>query len=234
MPALRAMVFPGAHNLPLYLMAGIELLYTRSRDEQIRTIQAGDADVIHTSPDNLRLDDARGLVAFLGGSTGALSLVAANASAGPHTLAVDNRSSGFGVLAYDWLARNRPEWKYDIIEVGGTALRFEALKSGRATMAVMAAPFTQQCDMLHYVNLGRIDEGRVTLCGAYRPDRLSAEQTAQYREQYRAALDILAGPDGDAVAERVLREHTDLPPDIVDAVAREMRESVVSAGVNYS
>lgn len=227
------MVFPGAHNLPLFLMDGVELRYARSRDEQIRSIQDGDVDVIHTSPDNLRLDDACGLIAFLGGTTGALSLVTVHPSAGPHTLAVDNRSSGFGVLAYDWLARNRPEWRYDIIEIGGTALRFQALQTGRATMAVMASPFTQQCERLHYVNLGRIDEGAVTLCGACRPDRLTQEQTEQYRAQYRAALDRLSAPDGDAVAARVLRKYADLPPDIVDAIAHDMRESVVAAGIDY-
>ena len=59
MAKIRVMTFPGAHNLPLYLMDNLEIIYTKSRNEQIAAIQNGDVDIIHTSPDNLRLEDAK-------------------------------------------------------------------------------------------------------------------------------------------------------------------------------
>ncbi|CAH2904318.1 MAG: hypothetical protein PCALPYG08_7314 [uncultured Paraburkholderia sp.] len=72
---LKVSVFPGAANLPLWLMDCCDISYTKSRDEQIHAVQSGLADVIHTAPDNLLLDDAKGLVPFMKGSAGPLVLV---------------------------------------------------------------------------------------------------------------------------------------------------------------
>ncbi len=182
MKKFRVLVFPGAHNLPLYLMSDLELLFTRSRDEQIAALQNGAVDIIHTSPDNLRLPDAKGLINFLSGSVGPLSLLTTDPAAPSHTLAVDSSKSGFSTLAYDFLQKQHPELSYDVLEVGGTPQRLEAMKQGRASMAVMHPPFTQYAEMSGFQTLGRIDTPSLaTLCGVFDILLAPRDEDSNYR-----------------------------------------------------
>ncbi len=232
MTKIRVMVFPGAHNLPLYLMDGLEIIYTKSRNEQIAAIQNGDVDIIHTSPDNLRLEDAKSLIPFLSGSVGPLSMMCTDPTIPFHTLAVDSAKSGFSTLAYDFLAKKWGSVSYDILEVGGTPQRLEAMKNNYASLAVMHPPFTQYAEMAGFKNLGRVgSENSVTLCGVYK-NGSSKSLLSYYREQYRSAIEILSGEDGEITSESLIAEHIDLPSDLLKSVAKVMRAAIVSAGVD--
>ena len=233
MKKIRVMVFPGAHNLPLYLMSEIEITYTKSRNEQISAIQQQQVDIIHTSPDNLSLDDAHGLIPFLAGSVGPLSLFRTK-NEPFQVLGVDNVRSGFGRLAYVWLQKNRPDLSYKIIEIGGTLQRFEALKNGNATMAIMHPPFSQLCEFMNYEKLGRIDEGYSTLCGVYHGKFTDKAVVDQYKNDYREAIGILAGLHGHQIAAQLVEEYVKPPVGTIDSIVKEMIEEIVKAGVNVN
>lgn len=232
MKPIRAMVFPGAHNLPLYMMQDVELVYTKSRDEQISAIQDQLVDIIHTSPDNLALDDASGLVPFLSGTVGPLSLIATSGEVSDHRLGVDNARSGFGKLAYAWLEKHRPTLRYDVVEVGGTPQRFEALQTKKVTMIVTHPPFTQFCERLGYDNWGRIDHGQLTLCGVHHIRHTNPCIVDQYREQYRKAITTLASPDGFEIALALIEQHIHPPADTLHTMTQVMREEIIRAGVD--
>lgn len=229
----RVMVFPGAHNLPLWLMDNLAICYTKSRDEQIDTLQHGRVDIIHTSPDNLFLPDAAGLQPFLSGTVGPLELVATQKD-GPHVLAVDNPHSGFGRLAYNWLRQHAPNLTYTILPAGGTPQRLEALQSARATLAVMHPPFSQFCQANGYTVLGRIDTGYPTLCGVSREDSATSELLKTYRWNYREALAKLSTPQGTLLAREAFAGNLpDLPEHIRNPIADLMRVEVIAAGVDF-
>lgn len=248
MSKVRVMVFPGAHNLPLWLMDGLEIHYTKSRDEQIEAIQEGHIDVIHTSPDNLFLADANGLSPFLSGTVGPLDLVTTQnhlrrdnqsqddrpQSLQAQILAVDNPNSGFGRLAYRWLREHAPDVQYQILSVGGTPQRFQALKTGQATMAVMHPPFTQFCMDAGYTLLGRIDTGYPTLCGACRVKSMDTDTIRTYKQRYRNVLEQLSGPKGQSIARATFAKNLpDIQGETRDTITDVMRQEVVAAGVQF-
>lgn len=234
MNKIRVMVFPGAHNLPLWLMNSVEIEYTKSRDQQIAAIQDGTVDVIHTSPDNLSLSDAAGLQPFLAGTVGPLELVTIQDANERQILAVDNPHSGFGRLAYKWLREHRPELAYDVISVGGTPQRFESLKTGQATLAVMHPPFTEFCKQAGYTVMGRVDLGYPTLCAACREDMTQTQAVESYRQEYADVLQQLAGSEGSSLAKATLASHLpDIPSGPREAIAEVMRQEVISAGVDF-
>ena len=229
---IRVMTFPGAHNLPLYLMDGIEIIYTKSRDEQIFSIVHDEVEVIHTSPDNLLLPDASDLIPFLPGTVGPLHLFKRHDNANTletQTLGVDNPHSGFAMLAYRWLRMAHLPLP-QVVEVGGTPQRFEALKSGRVDMAVMHMPFTQMCASLGFRSMGRIDEGYPTLCGAVKGVLADAPFVVSYRRQYEQALDTLSGPNGLELAVRIFEQHLAFAHVPVPELAERMRLEVIAAG----
>lgn len=227
----KVMVFPGAHNLPLWLMRDIEMVYTRSRDEQIAAIQEGQIDVVHTAPDNLFLPDADGLVPFLSGTVGPLDLVT-RGDDDPCVLGVDNPHSGFGRLAYRWLKEHRPTLNYDVLSVGGTLARFTALNEKRVTMAVMHPPFTQYCEQQGYEILGRIDVGFPTLVGVCRSSWMENPAMQDYRFRYREAVDRLAGSEGKDLTLEILRRQLGGSAETFEWVAEVMRREIVEVGVD--
>lgn len=230
---IRVMVFPGAHNLPLWAMTNpdIQFITCASRDEQIAAIQTRQVDVIHTAPDNLRLPDAVGLVPFLAGSVGPLHLVRAYPD-DPARLGVDNPESGFGLLAVRWLQTEMPRCQFGVIAVGGTRERYHALREGTVTMAVMHPPFTEWCQDHGDEILGRVDApGTPTLVGVCQGDQLQQPWVETYRECYRQALARLAAADGAELARTLLEQHLHLAPTTSVSIATALRTAVQAAGI---
>lgn len=233
MSDIRVMVFPGAHNLPLWLMDNLEIYYTRSRDEQIQAIQDSRVDIIHTSPDNLLLSDAAGLVPILAGTVGPLELVATQDN-GAFVLAVDNPHSGFGRLAYRWLQEHSPNRSYEIVAVGGTPQRFEALKTGEANLAVMHPPFTQLCQDVGYTVLGRIDDGVPTLCAACREEFANTKRVKDYQDSYRRVLQRLAEASGESLAISAMAKNLpEIQAETRNRLALIMRQEVLASGIEF-
>ncbi len=123
---------------------------------------------------------------------------------------------------------------YNVIEIGGTPQRFEALKNGQATMAIMHPPFTQLFEFLNYEKLGRIDEGHSTLCGVYHSKFTDKAVVHQYKNDYREAIRILAGLHGNQIAAQLLEGHVKPPVEAIDSIVKEMIEAIVNAGVDVN
>jgi len=90
------------------------------------------------------------LFAFMGTDSGSLHLVTAPDVASVEglkgrTLAVDAKTTGFAFVLYSIAARHGLKADdYDVLSVGGSQKRFEALSQGRAQAAVMFKPVADQ------------------------------------------------------------------------------------------
>jgi len=159
--ALRVCTFAGASSLPLFVAAeqgmfeasglDVELVATRSSDELMTGLLEGRFDVVHAAPDNYvtwrdRTDAP--IVAWIGGTSGPISLVAAPdvASVGDlrgREIAVDAVESGFvSVLRKILRQGGLGEDDVALVPVGATNLRFEALRDGRTSATMLTLPWS--------------------------------------------------------------------------------------------
>ncbi len=233
---IHVMVFPGAHNLPLWVIQHVcpdllEIRYTKSRDEQFVAFQNRSVHIIHTAPDNLWMADAEGCAPFMGGTVGQLTLVANDKWEQSERLAVDNPNSGFALLAYRWIDQYMDVGKYEAIPMGGTDGRFAALKNDLADAAVMSAPFTQMCVDLGFRVLGRVDEGVATMAGVCRAHEIEEFWVQEYKALYRLALELLRGDSGLSLATKLVQRHMDMGESMAAAIAGSMQEPMIQAGV---
>ena len=85
--------------------------------------------------------------AFMGSDNGFLSLVTAPdvktiAGLKGKTLSVDARTTGYAFVLFDILRRNGlQESDYKIEKVGGTTMRWDALREGKQSGTLLSAPF---------------------------------------------------------------------------------------------
>ena len=131
----------------------VDLTRTPSSERQIRGLLAGEWDVAHTAVDNVfqyvDAEDAD-LVCVLVGEIGTdVRLVARDAtdirSLAGKRLGVDSPRSGYALFAYRILARSGiAGGGYDVLQVGGSTERAQALIGGTVDMAMLGSPFAEQ------------------------------------------------------------------------------------------
>ena len=99
--------------------------------------------------------------AFMGSDNGFLSLVAAPdvkkfADLKGKTLSVDARTTGYAFVLFDILRRNGlAEGDYKIEKVGGTTMRWDALREGKQSGTLLSAPFNLLASEQHFNELAR-------------------------------------------------------------------------------
>ena len=159
--ALRVCTFAGASSLPLFVAAefgmfdaaglDVELVATRSSDELMTGLLEGGFEIVHAAPDNYvtwrdRTDAP--IVAWIGGTSGPISLVAAPdvTSVGDlrgREIAVDAVASGFvSVLRKILRQSGLDEDDVALVPLGATNLRFEALRDGRTSATMLTMPWS--------------------------------------------------------------------------------------------
>ncbi len=149
-PALAAAIDAG-----FFAREGIavELTRTPSSERQLRGLLAGEWDVAHTAVDNVfQYVDAEGadLVLVLVGEIGTdVRLVARDAadiaSLAGKRLGVDSPRSGYALLGYLILARKGiASGGYDVLQVGGSTERAQALIAGKVDLAMLGSPQVEQ------------------------------------------------------------------------------------------
>ncbi len=131
----------------------VDLERTPSSERQIRGLLAGEWDVAHTAVDNVfQYVDAEGadLVLVLVGEIGTdVRLVARDAAdiaavAGTR-FGVDSPLSGYALLGYLILARSGiPRGRYEVLQVGGSTERAQALIDRRVDAAMLGSPHAEQ------------------------------------------------------------------------------------------
>lgn len=198
--AFEVMVFPGAHNLPLWWMEAnlfsdnlIKIIPTTSRDEQIASLSDGRVDFIFTAPDNLLSPDAREFCPLVVGSIGQLSLVATPQVSSLRRLAVDNPRSGYAGLAYEGMTKvGYLDKDYDIYPVGGTLQRYRAMANGDATLGLLHSPFTELAERAGWSVVHIVEETYPSLVVACRQTDLGTDRVVQFVNAYKLALHALS------------------------------------------
>ncbi|MDA8193628.1 MAG: hypothetical protein M0Z53_06495 [Thermaerobacter sp.] len=212
-PAVRLLVFPGVHNLPLWLMQDLGVLpmsiaYTTGRDALFEDLGQDRADITFAAPDNFLMDDAVGWEPFLNATVGPLRLMASPRWPASRRVAVDNPRSGYAVLGYHYLNQHGfPPPTYTCRGFGGTPARLQALASGEADLAVLAEPYTTWARQQGLWEVGRVDTGFPTLVGACPQGLAGTKALHRFIEGYRTALAWLRQDTGFGKTAQTLLRH---------------------------
>lgn len=177
---IEAIVFAGNSAMPLYVAQDkgyfaregltVNVHPTPSSSFQMANLIAGKFHIAGTAVDNLiayqegqgtaKVDRVPDLVAFLGGSSTELPLMAqpsikSIAELRGRELAIDSLSTGYAFMLRRLLEQNGlgPN-DYTFVAVGGTRERLEALKSGKVAAALITEPFSSQAKNLGFSILG--------------------------------------------------------------------------------
>ena len=165
--SIKAIVFPGGFNLPLWTGierrlfksygVDVEPVYTVNSVEQLTGLIAGRWEIALTGFDNIvayqegqgeaKIDVTPDLFAFMGGDSAFLRLVvqpdiASYADLKGKTLSVDALTTGFAFVLRKMLAHNcLSEDDVSFERAGGALQRFEALKAGKHAGTLLVTPF---------------------------------------------------------------------------------------------
>jgi ABC-type nitrate/sulfonate/bicarbonate transport system substrate-binding protein len=158
---LAVATFSGASSLPLFIALelrlferfgiDVDLTTVRNSDQLMEGLLDGTFPIVHSAPDNFiawRDRTGRDIVAWTGGASGPLSLVAApdvpslNALRG-RAIAVDSPESGF-VSTLRLLLRSGgiAEDEIRLDPLGATQLRFKALVAGDTGASMLSLPWS--------------------------------------------------------------------------------------------
>lgn len=158
---VRVCTFSGASSLPILMGVelglfaenglSVELNLTRSSRKLMEGLLGGRFDVVHAAPDNyIEWRDRTGepIVAWIGGTSGPISLVAepsvrqARQLAG-RRIAVDAVTSGFvSILRRMLRTAGLDANAVELVPLGATELRFQALREGRADATMLTLPWS--------------------------------------------------------------------------------------------
>ena len=181
---IEAIVFAGNSAMPLYVAQDkgffaregltVNVHPTPSSGFQMANLIAGKFHIAGTAVDNLiayqegqgtaKVDREPDLIAFLGGSSTELALMAqpsikSIAELRGREFALDSLSTGFAFVLRRMLEKNGlgPN-DYKFVAVGGTRERLEALQSGKLAAALLSEPLTSQSKNLGFSFLGEAVE----------------------------------------------------------------------------
>jgi ABC-type nitrate/sulfonate/bicarbonate transport system substrate-binding protein len=180
---VRAIVFPGVHNLPIYAAETLgffakrairlELTYTQSSEEQRDGISNGTYDIAHSAIDNaIAMADVAGedVVSFVGLDRGFNQFMTAPGIATYEDLrgkilGVDAPDTAFALIAYELLNRHglQRARDYTVKPIGATRFRLEALLAGTCDFAMLNLPF---CLFASAAGLGQLEDPQKAI-GAY-------------------------------------------------------------------
>lgn len=163
----RVAIFPSAGSVHLYhavdtgifASAGldVDLHEVRSSDEQMALWDGGEVAFMHTAVDHLLRDRAGDPVAVRAEGIGELTVVAgADVDVRSARFAVDGVESAFSFVLQAIVSDRRGHAleREQLVPVGGTKQRFEALSAGEVDGTTLHAPFDAMADAAGFVSLG--------------------------------------------------------------------------------
>ena len=252
---LRVIAFDGGWNLPIWAAqrqgffeangVGVQLSYTPNSAFLVTSLLAGKFDIALATIDNLiayqegqgeaKIPDDPDLVAFMGGDSGFLSIVAKPgikdiASLRGKTLSVDAMTTGLAFVVRELIVRGGlPESDVNFVRAGGTATRYRDLMAGKHDATLLRTPFELLAQSRGYHAIARAE----TL-GAYQGTVGIARrawahehetQLVGFLKAYKAATDWLYDPANREVAQALLVAHI---RDMTPSLARRSYELLVS------
>lgn len=204
----------------------IKTVYTPNSVSQMVGLIKGEFDMVTTALDNVvAYDEGEGspqapkqadLVAVMGGTNGALSLIArpeikSIRDLRGRDLAVDAISTGYSFVLQEILAKNglKPG-DYKLVPFGNTGARLKAMQENKAVAGLLSPPFSQAAVAQGYVNLadaaGALGGYQGTVVATRRDfAKNNAEAVVGFIRAYRQGLDWLKAPANKEAAIAVLR-----------------------------
>lgn len=239
---LRICTFSGASSLPLlaaeelslFTKAGldVELVQTRSSDELMGGLLDGGFQIVHAAPDNyIAWRDRTGaeILAWIGGTSGPVSLVARPEMAGikdlrGRSIGVDAPTSGF-VSVLRKLLRTAGLSPDDVTFeiVGATHLRATALRDGRIDASMLTLPWSAALERDGFRILGDARTAIPRLQGSSGGSLrswLDAEPDVAdtYLRVLVAALTWLQHPDNARRTREIIARRYSIDADLAEAV----------------
>lgn len=164
---LRAIVFPGGFNWPIWVAQEkgfferegltVEITPTPGSVYQMTHLVAGDFDIAHTAFDNVvayvegqgekPVEGQPDLISFMGGDNGLLRLitipeVTSYEDLKGRQLSVDAMTTGYSFVLREMLASSGiGEGDYELVPVGGVMQRWETLMKGEQAGTLLVTPF---------------------------------------------------------------------------------------------
>ncbi|MFQ5860480.1 MAG: ABC transporter substrate-binding protein [Dehalococcoidia bacterium] len=234
---VHVIVFPGTGNLAMFAAEAqgffrqeevrLELTYTRTSREQLLGLIEGKWDIAHTAVDNViaYTEEGADLMAFMGLDSSTLSLwvqpgISSFDQLRGSPLAVDAVHTAFALVLRRILLDNGlgPD-DYQLVPIGGTDLRFEAMREGRAAGTLMTPPFDVLAERAGLRCLGRINDYLSTYQGGVGACRREwawehRELLVRYIRGYVAGLRWVMDPANRAQATALLQERLQLSSDV--------------------
>ena len=158
---IRAIVFPGVQNLPIFAAEEqgffeqrnihLELIPTKNSEQQRNGIADGTYDIAHSAIDNaIALSDVAGkdVISFVGLDKGFNQFVVqpeikSYEDLRGKILGVDAPDTAFALIAYELLDRNglKRDRDYQVMPIGATRFRLAALQERKCDFAMLNLPF---------------------------------------------------------------------------------------------
>jgi ABC-type nitrate/sulfonate/bicarbonate transport system substrate-binding protein len=172
-------------------------------------------------------------MAFMGSDNGFLSLVAAPevkkfADLRGKTLSVDARTTGYAFVLFDILRRNGlAESNYKIEKVGGTVMRWDALREGKQSGTLLSAPFNLIASEQRFNELARA----IKVIGPYQGNvaatrrswaRDNSTKVIAFIRGYSQAIDWLYDRANREEAISILLNNVKMSPEIADRTYDEL------------
>jgi len=202
-------------------------VYTQNSVSQMVGLIKGEFDMVTTAFDNVvAYDEGEGspdapkgradLIAYMGGTNGALSLIArpeikSVAELKGRELAVDAVATGYTFVLREILAKDGlAPGDYKLVEFGNTGARWQALQKGQAAAALLSPPVSQSAAGQGFSNLADVAQvlhGYQGTVGAARRDwaKANANVLVGFIRGYRRGLDWLKDPANKPQAIEILR-----------------------------
>ena len=201
-------------------------VYTQNSVAQMVGLIKGDFDMVTTALDNvIAYAEGEGapdapkdadLIAYMGGTNGALSLIAQPDIKSVKVLkgrdlAVDAVGTGYTFVLREILAKEGiAPGDYTLIEFGNTGARWQALQKGQAAAGLLSPPVSQSAVGAGFSNLADVADalgGYQGTVGASRRDwaKRNPDLVAGFIRGYRQGLDWLRDPANKAQAIEILR-----------------------------
>ena len=225
--ALSVMGFPGSSNWPIFTAQergefarhGIEVHWSAAPDSQTQLAELlrGGIDIAMTALDNIVARDEADLFAFLGATRGARASLMVTPEVRSfvdlknRALAVDARASGYALVLMEMLRRaGLAATDYELISVGGSRERWQALQSGKVAGALLNAP---QDAAAHAAGFMRLADA-AQIIGPYQASvgaarrswaAANADSLMRFIRAYVATVDWLYEPANRAAAIELLQ-----------------------------
>lgn len=239
-------MFGGASSLPilaasqrgLFEASGldVDITLTRSSSDLMQGLLDGDFDIVHAAPGNFiawRDRTQAPIVAWLGGTSGPIRLVAQPfvsdlTDLAGRDVAVDAVTSGFvSILRYILRAGGIDD--VDLVPLGATSLRFEALKAGETTATMLTLPWSAVAARDGFQVLADQNDVLPRLQGSCAASlRPWLEDHAHLADAYTraivAAITWLNDPVNASEGTALVAANYEIDPDIADDVRRSIMD----------